>query len=337
MHGSKAVSAATLAVLGLWGGQALAAPAQPGTGPVVPRPQATGFSTIEQRYVYAEPDKGRLEIPLVVGTGAPNEIFIMEPVMCQEQARANVTIDYDKQKNTVKLRAKFHKALPYRMSYTRAVDASTPYNQQPITVTDGKWQIWVVGRMFFDSLFYYDAATLQLIGNEADFPAGPPPNAFPVPVPTIQMLCTPMFEGTPNGDATFETTYRYDQMLDDRGSGGTYVAFLPYNLCKPDEYGPYYVNGGLHPSRAMSFDQVLQSIWDGNGMAISTSLEPDPKPAYLNSRDNTMIGWGGAYPAQLPKGLTANPVNGLLERVTSCQTHVAPKFPAAYFNLCGAP
>ncbi|MER2562112.1 MAG: hypothetical protein ABTQ32_15405 [Myxococcaceae bacterium] len=324
------------ALMVVWNvGSAMAAPPAPGTAPIVPRPLATGFSTIEQRYVYAPPDKGRIEIPLSLGTGAPNEVFIQEPVMCQEQARAKVTIDYDKAANTVRVRGKFHKSLPYRMSYTRPVDVSTQYNQFPVSVTNGKWQIWIVGRMLFESTFYYDAATLQLIGNEADFPAGPPPNSIPVPVPTIQMLCTPMFEGNPQGDATIDTTYRYDQMLDMLGSGGTYVAFLPYNLCKPDEYGPYYVNGGLHPSRAMSFDQILASIWEGTGMAISTSLEPDPKPSFLDGRDNTMIGWGGSYPAQIPSGYSVQPISGLIQTMTSCQTHIEPKFPPAYFNICG--
>lgn len=329
--------AATCGVLwavGVWASPPLA----PGAAPLVPRPKATGVSTIEQRHVYAPPDRGRLEIPLQVGGGAPNEVLLMEPVMCQPQSRAKVVIDYDKQANTVKVKADFHKALPYRMSYTRAVDASTPYNQFPVSVQDGKWQIWFVGRMFsFETLFYYDAATLQLIGNEADFPAGPPANSIPVPVPTLQMLCSPIFEGNAQGDAHLEFTYRYDQLLDMLGSGGTYFAFVPHNLCKPDEYGPYYVNGGLHPSRAMSFDDVLQSIWDGYGMAISTSLEPDPKPAYLAARDNTMIGWGGAYPMQIPRGFTANPVSGLIQPLGTCQTRVAPSFPPAFFNLCGAP
>lgn len=326
----------------LWTFGALASPpagSSPvaGTAPLTPRAKATGFSTIEQRYVYAPPDRGHLEIPLNPGGGAPNEVLIAEPVMCQPDSRAKVTIDYDKAANTVKVKADFHKALPYRFSYTRPVDVSTPYNQFPVSVQDGKWQLWIVGRLFsFDTVFYYDAATLQLIGNEADFPAGPPPNSIPVPVPTLQMLCSPMFEGNAQGNAQLEFTYRYDQLLDMLGTGGTYFAFVPYNLCKPDEYGPYYVNGGLAPSRAMSWDDVLQGIWDGYGMAISSSLEPDPKPAYLASRDNTMIGWGGAYPMAAPKGVTANPVSGLFEPFT-CQTRIAPKIPAAYFNLCGAP
>ncbi len=306
------------------------------TAPIVPRPKATGFSTIEQRYSYATPDKGEFEIPLSVGAGAPSEVILEEPIMCGDRAKAKVNIRYDKAANTVKLTADFDKALPYRMSYTRAVDASTPYNQQLVSVHEGKWQLWFVTRLFsFETNFYYDATTLRLIGNEADFPGGPPPNAFPISVPTIHMICSPIFEGKPNGDAHLEVTYRYDQILDDRGAGGTYAAFLPYDLCKPDQYGIYYVNGGLPVSRAPNFDQVLQSIWDGYGMAISSSLEPAIKPTFLNSRDNTMIGWGGGYPAFLPPGTVANPTSGLVENRTSCGTHVAPSFPTAYFNLCG--
>jgi hypothetical protein len=306
------------------------------TAPIVPRAKATGFSTIEQRYSYAPPDKGEFVIPLSAGGGAPTELILEEPMMCRPEAKAQVTIRYDKSKNEVKFIADFKKALPYRLSVTRPVDTSTPYNQFPISVHDGKWQMWFVTRVFsFQTNFYYDASTLQLIGNEAEFPGGPPPNSFPIAVPTLHMICSPTFEGAPNGDAHLEVTYRYDQILDDRGMGGTYAAFLPYNLCKPDQYGVYYVNGGLPVTKAPNFDQVLQGIWEGYGMAISQSLEPDPKPAYLNSRDNTMLGWGGAYPAGVPEGVVVNPINGLISNRTTCGTHVAPNWPTAYFNVCG--
>jgi len=63
------------ALMVVWNvGSAMAAPPAPGTAPIVPRPLATGFSTIEQRYVYAPPDKGRLEIPLALGTGTGAEL-----------------------------------------------------------------------------------------------------------------------------------------------------------------------------------------------------------------------------------------------------------------------
>ncbi|MFO0600821.1 MAG: hypothetical protein U0228_36260 [Myxococcaceae bacterium] len=304
--------------------------------PIVPRPHATGFSSVEQRYTYAPPDKGEFDIPLLSGGAAPNEVALEEPIMCSPQAKAKVNIKYDKAANTVKLTADFKHALPYRMSYTRPNDWSTPYNVFPVSVQNGKWQIWFVTRLFsFDTIFYYDALTLRLIGNEAEFPGGPPPNAIPIPVPTLHMVCSPIFEGKPNGDAHLEVNYRYDQILDDRGMGGTYAAYLPYDLCKPDQYGIYYVNGGLSPTRAPNFDQVLDSIWQGYGMAISSSLEPDPKPSYLFSRDNPMVGWGGAYPTELPEGISVDPVSGTYAVKTSCGTKVNPPFPSAYFNLCG--
>lgn len=308
--------------------------AQP--APIVPRAKATGFSTIEQRRVYAPPDKGEIVMPLRVGFGAPREVILEEPMMCDPKAEGTFTIKYDKSKNTVKLISDFKKALPYRMSYTRPEDVSTPYNQFPVSVSNGKWQMWFGGRTFsFETNFYYDAATLRLIGNEVEFPGGPPPNSITIAVPAMHMLCTPFFEGKPNGDAHQEYTMRYDQMLDYLGKGGTYVAFLPYDLCKPDQYGPYYINGGLPVSKAMSFDDVLQAIWEGWSVTVSQSLEPDPKPSYLDSRDNTMIGWSGAWPTTIPAGIAADPVSGLVSNKTSCGTHINKSFPTAYFNVCG--
>jgi hypothetical protein len=313
-----------------------AAPASAGTAPLVPRATSTGFSTIEQRYVYAPPDKGRLEMPLSLGLGAPKELFIEEPVMCGAQAQAALAIDYDKAANTVKVTADFHKSLPYRPSLTRPFDSSTMYNQFPVSVQNGNWQFWFVTRQFsFETNFYYDAATLQLIGNEKEFPAGQPANSIAIKVPTLAMMGLPAFEGRPDGDGHFETTLRYDALLDSLGTAGIIMAFLPYNLCKPDEYGPYYITQGLPAAQAINFDTVLQGIWDGYGIAMSMSYEPNPKPAYLGSRDNTMIGWTGAYPGSIPKGYAINPVRGTLELAGPCQTHVAPVFPKAFYNLCG--
>ncbi len=306
------------------------------TIPIVPVPKASGRSNIEQRYVYAPPDKGSFTVDMQRGVGAPGEVLVAEPVMCQPDAKAGLKVKYDKSKNEVKLIADFHKSLPYRMAYTRPVDVSTPYNQFPVSITDARWQIWFVGRQFsFESTFYYSATTLQLLGNEEEFPGGPPPSSIPVKVPVIHMFGTPIFEGQPNGSGHIEFTFRYDMMLDDRGAGGTYAAFLPFNLCKPDAYGTWYLNGGLPAAKALNFDQVLDSIWQGYGIGFAMSLEPLVKPAYLNSRDNTMIGWGGAYPAELPKGVSFNTTGGFLEPATTCETRIAPSWPAAYFNICG--
>jgi len=324
-----------LTLLGALGSALAVAGAPPA---ITPRAAPTGFSTIEQRYVYAPPDKGELEIPLLPGGAAPNEVAIEEPIMCSPDARAKVEIEYDKALNRVRVKADFHRALPYRLSLTRPADVSTPYNQFPVSVHDGKWQIWFVGDLMTKkSTFYYDPLTLQLIGNEHELPGGPPPGAIAVQAQVMHMLMSPLFEGDPQGNGHFEYELRYDQLLDPIGSAGVLVGFLPYNLCKPDEYGVYYTNTPLPPSEAMTFDDVLKSIWSGQGIAIATSLEPDPRPAYLGARDNPMIGWGGAYPAKVPAGYTVDPVGGFFALRTSCGTHVQSGWPKGFYNLCGAP
>ncbi len=321
-----------LSALGvLLGGLALAGP----PAPLTPR-TPTGFSTVEQRYVYAQPDEGSFEIPLRTGGVAPTEVLIEEPVMCRPEASARARITYSKSRNEVVLEADFN-GLPYRMSYTRPVDISTPYNQFPVSVENGKWQFWFVGRMLnFDTTYYYDASTLQLIGSEHDLPGGPPANSIAVPIATLHMTSTPLFEGTPEGTASVRFTFRYDQMLDEQAKGGVFFSFVPYSLCKPDEYGLYYTDGGLPASMALNFDQVLQSIWSGHGMALALSLEPDPKPSYLLSRDNPMIGWGGGYPATRPTGYEVNAINGTLSLKTTCGTRIQAPFPPAYYNRCAA-
>jgi hypothetical protein len=319
-----------LTLLGsLLGASALATPPVP----LVPR-TPTGFSTVEQRHVYAPPEEGSFELPLNLGLAAPNEVLLEEPIQCRPEAKAHARITYSKRQNKVVLEARYD-GLPYRLSYTRPDDPSTPYNQFPTSVKDGKWQIWFVGRLLnFRSTFYYDAATLRLIGNEHDLPGGPPPNSIPVALPALQMIGTPLFEGTPDGKASVRFEFRYDALLDEVGKGGVIYAYAPHSLCKPDEYGVYYTEGGLPPSKAMSFDQVLESIWYGQGMMVATSLEPDPKPDYLTSRDNLMITWANMYPQAIPEGMDFDLVSQTLSVKTSCGTRVLPAFPKGYFNLC---
>lgn len=302
--------------------------------PIVPRSNITGFSTIEQRYTYAPPDEGEFVVHLQPGLSFPNEVDIQEPIMCQPTSHAEVTVRYSKSQNKVTLDGNYV-GLPYRMSYTRPRDVSTPYNQFPVSVQNGKWQTWFVTAMFgeLNTNFYYDSHTLQLIGSEDDV-ANPPADAIMIPVPTLQMVCTDIYEGTPEGNATIHAEYAYDQILDGMGTGGVHVAFLPFNLCQPDHYGIYYTKP-LSPSKASSFDTVLDSIHRGYGMAFSQSLEPDPKPEYLMSRDNTMVGWGGLYPAEIPAGYDSNPADGTLQIREQCQTHVQRDWPSAYYNICG--
>ena len=293
----------------------------------------TGFSTVEQGWKYAPPDEGRFEFPLALGLAGNNEVQIAPPQVCEGSARATVT--YSKAQNRVLLDVDYH-GLPYRPSFTRPRDVSNPYVQWPVSVENANYQVWFLGRQFnFTTTFYYSGTTLQLIGSEFDLPNGPPAGSIPVAVPSAQMIGTNAFEPDEDGEAHPHFEFNYDQILDNVGSGGTYVSTLPFNLCKPDEYGIYYTQGGLPASLAMNFDQVLDSIHGGYGMIVHTSLEPQVKPAYLRGRDNTMVVWGGLYPMAFTPGTEVNPYSGALRLSEGCQTHVVPDFAPGYFNICG--
>jgi hypothetical protein len=301
---------------------------------LVPR-TPTGYSTIEQRQVYAPADEGEFDFEMSLATGGENEVAIIEPMMCAGSAKAKLT--YSKSRNTVDLELDFDHSLPYRMSYTRPNDISTPYNQFPTSVQNGKWQVWFFEKLFsLHTTFYYDPATLNLIGSANDFDISTlPANVIAVDVLTLQMVSSPLFEGKPDGSGHIHIQFAYDHLIDKDGNGGMQVAYLPYNLCFPDQYGVYYTKP-LTPAQALGWDDVLQDIWSGYGFAAVTSLEPDPKPAYLTSRDNPMIGWSGTYPFSTPRGVSSDPLNGTLVPET-CGTHINPPYPPAFYNFCAAP
>jgi len=254
--------------------------------------------------------------------------------MCEGSARARV--DYSKARNKVRLRVRFD-GLPYRMNASMQ-DMSHAWNQFPTEIVDGKWQVWFVGRLFSEeSIFWYDGLTGELIGNEHDVaPESLPASAIPIPIPVIHMVCiTPLFESDPNTlKAKVDVTVQYDRILDAIGTGGVKVAYVPPRLCAPDELITYYTSGGLDPSEAMSFDDVLASIHSGRGMALATSLEPDPKPEYLRARDTPMVGWGGGYPQSAPEGIKVNPFTGEMRVDDSCATQQYDFWPAATYNFC---
>ena len=262
---------------------------------------------------FAPDDEGIIRFPLSLDLVFPDEIHIITPEMLNGSAEA--TISYSKSDNQVTLDLDLE-GLPYRLDVTRPEDTSTPFNQHLVSVEDGKWQTWLtVGWFTNESTFWYDGKTNQLIGNEFDlFEEVPTDNTpidvnddgvvdIPVDIPVAQAVGSPIFEGNPDGTAQVSFNYNYDQILDERGTAGFYVAGLPYNLNKPNEVGIYYTEGGLPLSEARTWDDVLQTIRSGGLINITLSLEPDPKPDFLASRSNTMEGWTAFYPLLTPDGV----------------------------------
>jgi hypothetical protein len=73
-------------------------------------------------------------VPLQVGSG-PLEVGVATPEMCAGEA--NVTYTYSKAENKVRARIQ-GTGFPYRLSYTRTSDVSTPFNVHPQSIEDGK-------------------------------------------------------------------------------------------------------------------------------------------------------------------------------------------------------
>ena len=237
-----------------------------------------------------------------------SELAIREPSMCEGSAQAR--IDWNKEKNTVRLRAKFD-GLPHKPSFCYddfLGNPGHPINPMPDCVEEGVWQIWLIGRWAtVTSTWYYDATTGALLGNEGEFAPGGrfagtlPADAIAHTVPAFHMVCTPTFESHPNNlKATVDFTFQYDQILDDRGTGGALSTILPTNLNDPNSLDLITTVGGIPASEAMHWDDVLGDLEAGTGaVAIYTTVEPDPKPDFLLSRDNSMIGWASVMPPSM--------------------------------------
>ena len=330
MQYSSVLSSAMVgALLFASSGHATPAPA------ITPRAFDTGFSSLEQRYVYGPPDEGHFVVPLVPGAG-PNEVFIRDVRMCESAAQ--IEVDYSKADNIVRMRATFE-GLPYRPSFTRSRDISNPWNIHPVQVEEGKWQVWLIGQLFSVPVtLYYDGPTGDFVGTEFDYPGAPPPFSFPVVYPMSHLICSPIFEGDPDGHAEVEWTYDYDGLLDPVGTGGTIAGFIPENICEPDHLIAIYTNGGIDPADAISWDDVLDQM-HRSGIMFATSLEPDPKPDYLRARDNLMIAHLGAYPQVIPDGYTME-LNGFtLQRLepSTCTASVElDDWQGPYYQLCGS-
>ncbi len=308
--------------------------AEPAPPPLAPRPE-TGFSSIEQRWVYAPPDEGTLHFQMVANA-LPGEHAVETESICDNPV--DVTIKYSKSKNTVQIKARF-KGLPYRMSATRDSDVSNQWNQHLVSVENGHWQLWFIGKLFTqDVLFYYDGLTTELLGSEWDFPDGPPANAIPVVIPAALLMGSPEFEGPPDGNFTFTWNFAYDRMLDSEGQAGTYDAFVPERLCAPDKFLNFYVQGGIPADHASSFDEVLESIHSGNGIFTAITLEPFPKPDFLKSRSNIMTAYQGGFPQEIPEGYHLDFRGQTLQLRMRGQcgvSHTMPPFPGPYYDFCG--
>ena len=314
------------------------------TGPV--GTLASGTSDIEGRTVYAPANEGEISYDMTNDISLPGELNIEEPSMLK--GGAHVDIKYSKKANTVKVHLTA-KGLPYRHTFTKNFNDSTQFNPQLTQLADAHWQFWLFGTTFgrYHELVYYDATTLAILGTQWDFApytSTPFPAAgtyISAPVNGIRMICSPEFEGKPNGDLDFEFTLQYDHIADAVGSPGVVNLVMPFSLCEPDGLSNYWSSVRLPDSMFMTWDYYLQSVWNGEGIGSVFTAEPPVKPPPLTFRDNDMVGWGQIWPQIIPKGTgmdfltAANGTGGGSLRPIHGSTYQLAPWPPSTRHNCG--
>lgn len=304
-------------------------------------PVADGVSAIENRVTYADPDEGEIVIPLTLNFCLPGELCIQE--QSQIDGSAVVRMVYSRAANTVDVYADFE-GLPYRPTYEKDFDDSTEFNPQFMRVEDARWQLWLMGTVFgrYHETLYYDATTLKFLGTRFDFePIGDRPwpaegTYFTAPAPAIRMVCSPIFEGNPDGTGHLHFQLAFDRIEDAAGTPGVVNTIHPFDICEPDALSNYWTQHRLPDDMYMSFDYFLESIHNGEGIGIAMSAEPYPKPPELAYRDNTFITWGNMYPSVVPQGYgldfrnfgTITPISGVTEQLDP--------WPPSRRHLCGS-
>src|SRR5262245_59797089 len=130
------------------------------------------------------PEKGELFLPLHRGAINPFEITIAkQPDDCRHQP--DLTIKWDQEANTVHVNLEGEKVLFPHPTILRTPGVDYTPNQffpEPQNVINGRYQFWIIttGPLV---TFYYDPATLNLIGSEWDFDT--PPAAIPIQLPSL--------------------------------------------------------------------------------------------------------------------------------------------------------
>ena len=225
-------------------------------------------------------DRGWMTVPLYRGVAVPFELTVIEtPDDCQGTMR--VSLSWSEEENWVRVHLTGKRALePHPdVSRTEGVDYfPNPFWPEQKDVVDGRYQLWIITPSE-EVPFYYDPATLDLLGSEKDFETPPP--AIPVPVPTLIGVGSPFFQPEPDGDVDFTWTFPYDRVV--RGDrpelGHHYFTFPPTNLC---EANPFrydlsttrpYVSAPQDPSEARTWGEFVKG-----GLVFDVTVEPPEYP-----------------------------------------------------------
>lgn len=242
--------------------------------------------------------KGSLDLSLIRGVAQiPGEFF---PDLVCNITDKKARVSWDKAANKVRIQVSM-KNVPRRPTVTRppGTNALTPFTPVwPETVTDAAYQVWLITMTpFRQRRFYYDGTSFELLGSDATItqrPAGSLVLYYPVQA----LVCSPLIEPTRSGRLHLDWKFDYDKIIDSAGNAGQESTFGPLNL-KTNAGQFRTLNSEIIPKEnALSFDDFLR----GDGFALDSTFEPNPKPPTLTSKFNNFILAGQVAYFPVPEG-----------------------------------
>jgi hypothetical protein len=183
-------------------------------------------------------NQGSLILPQWRGSGAAIEEYEYAPPSgdCRSM-QGTIRVDWSAAANTVTFTLKY-RGLPQNPSVTRTegVDYfSNPYHVFPPTFESGVYRQWIIlGAPIYPIKFYYDPVTLNVIGNQYDFPNGPPNNGqvVTVNIPSFTLSGSDAFSPDANGNVLHQYTIPYDNLTTESGQHSfARISYIPFNLC----------------------------------------------------------------------------------------------------------
>jgi hypothetical protein len=196
--------------------------------------------------------------------------------------KGTLRIDWDSAANTVHYLVK-GKGFPLHpvVHRTEGVDYfPDQFHNAPKDIDVGAYRLWTVQASVTTKVnFYFDPATLNVLGSSFDFPSGPPP-AIPVQFPAFRSTGSQIFSPDANGFISHEYTVAYDHLTTEGGMfSASYVTFTPLSLCFAAPLQPEisqlrpFASPWQPPSDGLSWHQMLQT-----GVAFDIQVDDASNP-----------------------------------------------------------
>ena len=244
--------------------------------------------------------------PLVPLVAVPGD-FAPAFADASQTGRSWAEVSWNEAINKVSWQVHYDK-LPYRPTVTRPPNTN-PSSQSgsfvpnyPEVVVDAAYQFWMISMNPLLQTCYYDKNTLDFMGTTRTLnPLPAIDEAIVTNEPELVLACSPLAEPDPvTGEMNFSWEVAYDKVIDAAGNGGFVQVYTPMNLKNAGERAP--VVTVLPPEEAFPFSFFHQ----GAGLALDTTIEPNPKPADLTSSFNPMVVQGQIANFPLPPGFTVD-------------------------------